>query len=345
MLKAAPESRPEVGSSRNMSSSGLEASSTPMVTRFLCSWFNTFTFFQIGNSAIDMQSRLFSVFMTLTICPPLIQQLQPRFLAFRNIYQSREANSKIYSWIAFVTGAIVVELPYSIVAGTIYFNCWYWGIGFPRDSFTAGYTWMMLMLFEIYYVGFGQAVAAISPNELFASLLVPVFFLFIVSFCGVVVPFAALPYFWRSWMYYLTPFRYLLEGFIGVLVHDVPVVCAPNELGRFTPPPNLTCESYVAPYIAKAGGYVRTAASGQCEFCQYKNGDEFAAGLNVFFKNRWEDYGIFWAYCIFNFAMVFLCSWLYLGGARKLRAKLSPKNRKQRKQLENAGKERREADV
>lgn len=71
-----------------------------------------------------MQSRLFSVFMTLTICPPLIQQLQPRYLHFRALYESREANSKIYHWTAFVTSAILPELPYSIIAGSIYFNCW-----------------------------------------------------------------------------------------------------------------------------------------------------------------------------------------------------------------------------
>jgi hypothetical protein len=40
------------------------------------------------------------------------------------------------------------------------------------------------MLFELYYLGFGQMIAAFSPNELLASLLVPMFFTFIVSFCG-----------------------------------------------------------------------------------------------------------------------------------------------------------------
>ena len=62
--------------------------------------------------------------MTLTISPPLIQQLQPKFLHFRSLYESRESNSKIYSWAAFVTSAILPELPYSIIAGSIYFNCW-----------------------------------------------------------------------------------------------------------------------------------------------------------------------------------------------------------------------------
>lgn len=69
-----------------------------------------------------MQSRLFSIFMTLTISPPLIQQLQPKFLELRNLYESRERNSKIYSWVAFVCAAILPELPWSLCAGTLYFG-------------------------------------------------------------------------------------------------------------------------------------------------------------------------------------------------------------------------------
>ncbi|KAE8150955.1 ABC-2 type transporter-domain-containing protein [Aspergillus avenaceus] len=278
--------------------------------------FNTFTFWHLGNSYIDMQSRLFSIFMTLTIAPPLIQQLQPRFLHFRNLYESREANSKIYSWVAFVTSAILPELPYSIVAGSIYFNCWYWGIWFPRDSFTSGYVWMLLMLFELFYVGFGQFIASISPNELFASLLVPCFFIFVVSFCGVVVPYKALIHFWRSWMYWLTPFHYLLEGFLGVVTHNVPVRCVPREESQFTPPSDQTCQSYAGSFAQQIGGYVHDAGNGLCSFCQYSNGDAYAQGFNVYYSHKWRDYGIFWAFVMFNFAAVYFFSWLYLHGIR-----------------------------
>ena len=72
-------------------------------------------------------------------------------------------------------------------------------MGYRVSGFTSGYTFLMVILFELYYTGFGQAIAAFSPNDLLASLLVPLFFLFVVSFCGVVVPPANLPYFWRSW--------------------------------------------------------------------------------------------------------------------------------------------------
>ncbi|KAL4922815.1 ABC-2 type transporter-domain-containing protein [Aspergillus aurantiobrunneus] len=277
--------------------------------------FNTFTFWHLGNSYIDMQSRLFSIFMTLTISPPLIQQLQPRYLHFRGLYESREANSKIYSWTAFVTSAILPELPYSIVAGSIYFNCWYWGIWFPRDSFRSGFTWMILMLFELFYVGFGQFIAAISPNELLASLLVPCFFTFIVAFCGVVVPYRALPTFWQSWMYWLTPFHYLLEGFLGVVVHNVPMECVEREEAFFSlPPGSASCQEYAGAFVSQATGYVRDAGSGMCAYCLFANGDEFATNFNVMYSNKWRSYGIFWAFVVFNFAAVFFLSWLYLHG-------------------------------
>lgn len=293
--------------------------------------FNTFTFWNLGNSSIDMQSRLFSIFMTLTISPPLIQQLQPRYLNLRSIYQSRERNSKIYSWFAFTAAAVVVEIPWSFIAGTIYWCCWYWGIGFPSDTLSAAGVWLFVCMFELFYVSFGQAIASFAPNELLASLLVPIFFLFVVSFCGVVVPYQAMPYFWRSWMYWLTPFTYLLEGMLALVTHNIPVVCDQNELATFSAPPGETCDSYAGPYVQQAGGYVTTLENGLCGICQYANGDEFAATFNVFYENVWRDYGIMWAFVIFNIAVIFACSWLYLQGGRSLMKKFSPAARKEKK--------------
>ena len=255
--------------------------------------FNCFTFYHLGYGNIDMQSRLFSIFMTLTISPPLIQQLQPVFLNARNVFSSRENKSKIYSWFAFTTASVIVEIPYSLVAGSIYFCCWWFGsVGYRVSGFTTGYTYMVMLLFELYYVSFGQAIASFAANELLASLLVPIAFLFVVSFCGVLVPPAGLPYFWRSWMYWLTPFHYLLEGFLAVAVHEQPIRCESQEFAKFNPPPGKTCESYAESYVRQAGGYVQTGANGICELCQYANGDEFGASFAVYYKNRWRDFGM-----------------------------------------------------
>lgn len=132
------------------------------------------------------------------------------------------------------------------------------------------------MLFELFYVGMGQFIAAMAPNEIFASLLVPAFFTFVISFCGVIVPYMALPYFWKSWMYWLTPFHYLLEGYLGVVTHRIPVQCVDREESRFSLPPGSSgCQDYAGRFLQMAGGYVRDLGGGMCSFCQYADGDQF----------------------------------------------------------------------
>ncbi|KAF5001042.1 hypothetical protein FDECE_11076 [Fusarium decemcellulare] len=288
--------------------------------------FNCFTFYKVGFASIDYQNRLFSIFMTLTISPPLIQQLQPAFLKSRNIFQWRENNAKIYSWFAWTTAAVVVEIPYRIVAGGIYFNCWWWGvIGWRASGFASGFAFLLMLLFELYYVSFGQAIAAFAPNELLASLLVPIFFLFVVSFCGVVVPPAGLPTFWRSWMYWASPFHYLLEAFLGVAIHDQPVECKSGEFARFRAPSGQSCEEYAQSYTQQAGGYVQTGEGGICEFCQYATGDEFGASFSVYYRNIWRDFGIFCGFIVFNYAVVYVATWLRFRGKNPLKGLMQKK--------------------
>jgi len=286
--------------------------------------FNCFTFYHLGYATINFQSRLFSIFMTLTIAPPLIQQLQPVFLNSRNIFESRENNAKIYSWFAWTTSVVLAEIPYRILAGGIYFCCWWWGpMGYRTSGFASGFTFLLVLLFELFYTGFGQAIASFSPNELLASLLVPLFFLFVVSFCGVVVPPAQLPYFWRSWMYWLTPFHYLLEGFLGVAIHNQPVVCMESEFARFSAPPGQTCQSYTQAFIAQSGGYVQVGPDGLCEFCQYATGDQFGQGFSISYSNHWRDFGIVCAFILFNYAVVYLATYLRFRGKNPLKGTIT----------------------
>lgn len=254
--------------------------------------FSTFSFWMLGDSLVDMQSRLFAIFMTLIIAPPLMQQLQPRFLEARNIYTSREAKAKIYSWFGFVTGAIAAEIPYRIIAGTLYWACWYFGIGFPRGHKVPFKMWMLIILFELFYLGLGLGIASFSPSESLASFFIPLFFMFVISFCGIAVPFFAIPKFWK-WMYHFTPFTYALEAMLGLVIHEVPITCSRDELAIIRLPPGLSCQSYMDPHIKVAGGYVETLSDGYCGFCQFKTGDEFVShdlfhhhqsGTNVFHR-------------------------------------------------------------
>ena len=140
-------------------------------------------------------------------------------------------------------------------------------------------------------------------------------------------------------MYWATPFKYLLEGMLGLVIHDIPVVCADTELAKFRAPPGQTCQSYVGQYAKQVGGYVTSLDNGLCGFCQYATGDAFGRSFNVYYRYVWRDYGIFWGFCVFNIVVVFLCSWLYLQGGQKVIRTVRPAARKERKALKERERE------
>ena len=69
-----------------------------------------FSFYKQNSSSTGLQNSLFSIFMLLTIFSSLVQQIMPRFVIQRSLYEVRERPSKAYSWIAFVTANIAVEI-------------------------------------------------------------------------------------------------------------------------------------------------------------------------------------------------------------------------------------------
>lgn len=161
--------------------------------------FNGFSFWMIGDSVGDLQQRLFTIFNFIFVAPGVINQLQPLFIQRRDIYEAREKKSKMYSWIAFTTGLIVSELPYLCICAVLYFFCWYYTVGFPTDSNKAGATFFVMLMYEFVYTGIGQFIAAYAPNAIFASLVNPLLIGTLVSFCGILVPYAEITAFWRYW--------------------------------------------------------------------------------------------------------------------------------------------------
>jgi ATP-binding cassette subfamily G (WHITE) protein 2 (SNQ2) len=75
------------------------------------------TYWQVGNSAQDLQNRIFAIFQA-TVLPALImQQVEPRYDMSRTIFY-RESSSKMYSQLAFVVSIVIAEVPYSLLCGT-----------------------------------------------------------------------------------------------------------------------------------------------------------------------------------------------------------------------------------
>ena len=281
---------------------------------------NGFSFWRAGDSVSDLNLKMFSIFNFVFVAPAVINQLQPLFIQRRDIYDTREKKSKMYSWISFVTGLIVSEFPYLVVCAVLYFACWYYTVRLPSDSNKSGATFFIMLIYEFIYTGIGQFIAAYAPNPTFAALVNPLVISTLVLFCGIFVPYTQMNIFWKYWMYYLNPFNYVVSGMLTFGMWDADVVCSDGELARFDPT-NGTCAEYLSDYMAGGGwrvNLINPDATSQCEVCQFTEGSDFLFGLNITdYVVGWRDAGICVIFSLSGYALVF--------ALMKLRTKASKK--------------------
>lgn len=138
-------------------------------------------------------------------------------------------------------------------------------------------------VYEFLYTSIGQAIAAYAVNDYFAAVMNPLILgAGLVSFAGVVVPYADMQPFWKYWLYWLDPFHYLMAGLFGTVVWGVKVTCKPEELTTFGVPSGQTCGSYMADFLRDNSGYVvDAAATDSCSYCPYASGAEYAKTFNI----------------------------------------------------------------
>lgn len=124
------------------------------------------------------------------------------------------------------------------------------------------------------------------------------------------VPLDGLPGFWK-FMYRVSPLTYLVGGMLAVGVAQKTIECSEIEILRFAAPQagNLTCGEYLAPFqeMAGTGRALNPGSMATCEFCPLSQTDAFLATSDIYYDQRWRDFGLMWAYIVFNvFAALFL---------------------------------------
>ena len=126
------------------------------------------------------ESVLQAIFMSSVPSTTTVNQMLEPWIDARTIFEVRERPSQMYSWTAFITSRLLVEIPWNILATTLFFFCWYWTVGFANSR--AGYTYLMIaVIFPLYYTTIGQAVAAMSPSPVIGSLIFSCLFPFVVA--------------------------------------------------------------------------------------------------------------------------------------------------------------------
>ncbi|KAH7305961.1 ABC-2 type transporter-domain-containing protein [Stachybotrys elegans] len=293
-----------------------------LILHIVSALFIGFTFWDIGNSVADLQLRLFAIFNFIFVAPGVIAQLQPLFIQRRDIFETREKKSKMYSWVAFVTALIVSEVPYLCVCAVLYFVCWYYTINSPTATERAGGTFLVMLLYEFLYTGIGQFIAAYAPNEVFASLVNPIILGILICFCGVLVPYAQIQAFWRHWIYWLNPFNYLMGSMLVFNISGQDVNCSDEEFAVFNPPANTTCgdylRAYLDPRLHNPANLVNPEATSECRVCAFSVGDNYLRTVNLdSYSVAWRDVGIVAGFVASSYALVYVLM--------KLRTKTSKK--------------------
>ncbi|KXG50355.1 CDR ABC transporter [Penicillium griseofulvum] len=269
--------------------------------------FNGFTFYMLSNTIASMQDRMFSVFLIILIPPIVLNSIVPKFYINRALWEAREYPSRIYGWFAFCTANVVCEIPAAIISGLIYWLLWYYPVGFPTDSANAGYVFLMTILFFLFQASWGQWVCAFAPSFTVISNVLPFFFVMVNLFNGIVRPYADYPVFWKYWMYYVNPVTWWLRGVLSAVLPQVQIECTSLEATHFNPPPGQTCSAYAGDFVnsAKVGYLVNPQATADCQYCPMADGAQYMANLNVHLDDKWKCFGIFLAFVIINWALVY----------------------------------------
>ncbi|KAE8148001.1 ABC-2 type transporter-domain-containing protein [Aspergillus avenaceus] len=270
--------------------------------------FNGFTFWMLDDSIGSMQNRMFSIFLIILIPPIVLNSVVPKFYINRALWEAREYPSRIYGWVAFCTANVVCEIPMAIVSGLIYWLLWYYPVGFPTDSSTAGYVFLMSILFYLFQASWGQWICAFAPSFTVISNVLPFFFVMVNLFNGIVRPYSDYPVFWKYWMYYVNPVTWWLRGVISSVFPSVQINCASKEATHFNPPPGSTCQQYAGNFVSKIAGVgylINPDATEDCQYCPFANGTEYMHTLNVHDGDKWRCFGIFLAFVIINWFLVY----------------------------------------
>lgn len=269
-----------------------------------------FSFYKADGSQQGLQNVIFSVFMLTSIFSTLVQQIMPRFITQRSLYEVRERPSKAYSWAAFLIANIGVEIPWQMLLGILVFASYYYPVYGIQSAERQGLILLFTTQFFVFASTFAHMLIAALPDAETAGNVATLIFSLSLTFNGVMQPPRALPGFW-IFMYRVSPLTYLVDGIVATGLHARPVICASNELTRFDPPAGLSCQTYLADFLTRGPGtLINPTATSQCAYCGLRSADQFLAASAIAWDTRWRNYAVGFAYIAANVGAAVLLYYL-----------------------------------
>ncbi|EFX00255.1 ABC transporter cdr4 [Grosmannia clavigera kw1407] len=282
----------------------------------LVALFVGFSFFKAPLTIQGVQNQMFALFQLLTVFGQMVQQTMPYFVIQRSLYEVRERPSKVYSWRVFMLSQIVAELPWNTLMAVLMFFCWYYPVGLYANAGDALHErgvlmFLFLWCFLLFTSTFTDMIIAGFETAEAGGNIANLLFMMCLIFCGVLASPSEMPHFW-IFMYRVSPFNYLISGMLVTGIANSNVTCAANEFVTIVPVNNQTCLEYMGPYMQAEGGYLLdNNARDPCGFCKYDSTNTLLSAFGAEYGDRWRNFGILWAYIIFNIGAALGVYWLF----------------------------------
>ncbi|GLB08738.1 hypothetical protein AtubIFM57258_004643 [Aspergillus tubingensis] len=258
-----------------------------------------------------LQNHMLGILLSTWVIPTLAVDIQAIWFEKWSIFEARERNG-IYDFRALLTALIAVELPWVIIIFTLIFFCTYWTFGFFSTPSIAGFVYFMYLLLSIFGLGFSYLMASLFHNGTMAGYANSLFWVVLLMFSGAANPRSALNSFYHPWLFWADPLTFFFEPTVSTVLHGVNVTCGSSDLAVFNPPSGQTCGQYLKDYMERNPGYLENPAATQnCGYCKYSLGDDYAKTLNYYYADRWRDWAVFLGFCITNYILVYLVTWIH----------------------------------
>ena len=190
-------------------------------------------FLQLGNSQSSLNGLQGALFMVSTF--PAFQALAsfPTIFAMRPVFYYQRKNH-YYKAIPIQVADFIVGLPATIIESIVFATICYWLIGFNTLFVRFLYFMLMVIAIEILFSIIVKIAGFVFPSFLIANIVVPPIIFMSTFFSGFAVTYDRAPVYLR-WIYWVSPFRYLLEGLSINQFYDTDFECDDDE---FLPPNN-----------------------------------------------------------------------------------------------------------
>ncbi|EPE27473.1 P-loop containing nucleoside triphosphate hydrolase [Glarea lozoyensis ATCC 20868] len=276
----------------------------------------SFSCWKSPTSLQGIHSQLFAIFTFYTILSNLMQQIVAQFLERRALFEAREGPSKTFSWMAFLISAAITEAVCQLILAVFTFVLFYYPIGMylqidkSESSERAGLMFLFFLAFLLFTSTFSHLLTVgMEHRETIVNIGSLLFYLILI-FCGVLVPYDSLPKFW-IFMYWISPFTYLVRGMFSAGVAKKAVVCSTVELLKVPIQGNSTCQEYLRAFVGSAGGKIVDGGDvGGCQYCPFEGTDDLLGMFNISYSERWINLGVLILFVGFNVVATFGVYWL-----------------------------------